>query len=199
MAEVSLSILEIGNRVVNRQFEPDFKDVPSANPSAAVKRTERGKVAGSPYYAPGKNGNEVYMPVTLVYSKNGETVEMELPNPVVSWQSRKRLVETPLTHRDGTVKELIAIEGYQITVRGYLIGDKGEFPEQAIIDLVNLHEQKQAVEIRNVETDAILKRPGKKTEVVIMEVRRPERRGVPGVREYELLLVNDEPFNLEEI
>lgn len=197
MAEVSLSILELAGRFLNKPFEPDFDDVPSA--AGTVKRTEKGAVAGADYYGIDKTGREFYMPVVLQYAVDGATQTISLPNPVVSFQSRKRVVETPLTHRDGTVKELISIEGFQITVRGYLIGDRGEFPEKELTQLVELHRQKVSVEIQNVITDVLLKTKDKKAEVVIMELRVPERRGVKGVREYELLMVNDEPFNLEEI
>lgn len=198
MAEVSLSIIEVAGRFLNKPFEPDFKDVPSE--TGTVKRVENGAVAGAPYYDVDKvTGREFYMPVVLQYVDGQETKTISLPNPVVSFQSRKRVVETPLTHRDGTVKELISIEGYQITVRGYLIGAKDEFPEADLTALVDLHRQKASVEIQNVITDILLKKNDKKAEVVIMELRVPERRGVKGVREYELLLVNDEPFNLEEI
>src|ERR1700712_3846405 len=103
-------------------FEPEFRRVPSKGNSEQQQpiRTEQG-AHGSPYYSADAAGREYYLPVTLIYpdsSKKSSQVpgddeqqnvlnRWNLPYPIVSVSGRKTIVETPLTERRGTVKELI--------------------------------------------------------------------------------------------
>lgn len=202
MSTISISIADLGQQVAGQSFEPRFEPVPTSDVTKTngTQRAERGKIGGSAYYEPAGGGRETYMPVVLRYVlEDGTQKEISLPNPTLAVQSRKRIVETPLTERDGTVKELISVEGYQITVRGLIIGVNNEFPEDDLIMLQQLYSQKKSVQIANVISDVFLVAPGKTAEVVITDFRLPERKGVKHVREYEMLLVNDEPFNLKEI
>jgi hypothetical protein len=144
------------------------------------------------------------MPVTLSYnngaadSTGGPLQHWQLPHPVVSVSSRKLLVETPLTGRSGTVKECIAIHDFEITIKGFLIGGDGAFPERDITALRTIYELNETIGISCALTDIFLLRPGRKgsDQVVIKEMKLPQICGVKNVRPYELLLVSDEPFNL---
>ncbi len=197
-------------------FEPEF--TPVAGDSAVVRngtntRTQQG-ATGSPYYGSDANGREYYMPVTLTYADdvtnttatgaavtNTVLFDLQLQYPVVSVTSRKTIIETPLTERRGTVKELINIQDYEIVIRGFIIGQSHEFPEDRVAKLRNVYEKNVALSIKCPLTDIFLLRPDRSgsDQVVITQLIFPAVTGVKNVRPYELHLVSDEPFNLTTI
>ena len=128
----------------------------------------------------------------------GAYKKWNLPYPVVSISSRKTIVETPLTERRGTVKELINIQDYEITIRGFIIGKPNEFPESDVTLLRTIYEQNTPISIQCPITDIFLVRPERNgsDEVVISDLKFPSIQGVKNVRPYELHLISDEAFNL---
>lgn len=196
MAEIDLSLIL---RELN-------KDVPAAevsfdaDPELRISpyRTENGKIGGAPYY--GFNGSprgavEYYLPVTITYGNK----TIDLPFPILSFSGKKRVVETPLTERTGSVMELINTDSYEISVRGFMINTQGEYPEDDLIMLTQLYSNKTPVEINNVVTDVLLTTPTGKNTVVITSFKVKERPGVKHVREYELSMSSNEDFNLVDI
>jgi hypothetical protein len=185
----------------SQAFEPEFDRV---NGNKTPYRTEQGAL-GSPYYSADEQGREYFMPVTIKYpgtaDAGGELKKWELPFPVITIASRKNIVETPLTERRGTVKELINTEDYEITIRGFIVATGNEFPESEVTTLRNIYEQNVALSIECPLTDIFLLRPdrGGSDQVVIKQLRLPEVTGIKNIRPYELLLVSDEPFSLESI
>lgn len=155
---------------------------------------------GSPYYANDAMGREYYMPVTLTYNdaatEGGQ--KWDLPYPVVAISSRKTIFETQLTERRGTVKELVNTEDYLISIKGFLTGRDGLFPEEDITRLRQLFETNEPISISCVLTDIFLLRPDRQgsDKVVIRDMKLPQISGVKNIRPYELVLVSDEPFNL---
>lgn len=200
MPEVSLSIAEI--------FEQAFGYRPSAfeqqlesellrqgdektviHPYGMSRTTKNGQALTRQ----DKFGRDYYMPVRL----DG----YDLEHPVISIVGKKNIIETALTERQGTVKELINIADWEITVRGLIIDKYGDFPEDEIQKMVDLFHRNKAVEIECALTDSFLMRWERKgnNSVVIEEISFPEIKGIMNVRPYELKLVSDAPFNLEEI
>ena len=184
-------------------FDPQFSTV-VGNTTNGIPGTLRRStgVAGSPYYAKDANGREYFLPITVTYTdSNGELVSWPLPYPVMSISSKKTLIETALTERRGTVKELINIQDYEITIKGLIIGRTREFPQDDVAQLRDLYEQNVAVSISNPVTDIFLLRPDRNgsDQVVITSLKFPEAKGVKNVRGYEMTLVSDEPFNLISI
>lgn len=191
-------------------FDPKLDKV-TDNP---LDRVETGALRGSPYYAvDAELGVEYFMPVTITYPDaedgvgllNGDTSgllkTLELPFPVVSISSRKNIVETPLTERGGTVKELINIEGYLIKVRGHVIAATNDLPEAALTKLRELYENNTAVQIKCALTDIFLvtkRRQGSDT-VVIRSINLEGLKGVKNVKPYEVEFISDEIFNLIDI
>lgn len=144
---------------------------------------------GSPYYGIDANGREYYMPVEL----GG----YELPHPVIKINSRKNIVETELTEFDGTVKELINNGDWSIVIRGFIISEDKEYPEQVINDLMELYLRKEALEIRSAITDIYLVTPDRQgfDRAVIYSCDFPDAPGVQNVRAYEFVLKSDKPFD----
>ena len=110
-------------------------------------------------------------------------------------------METPLTERNGTVKELISRADYEITIKGFLIASGNDFPEADATRLRNLFEASVPVSISCALTDLFLLRPDRSgsDQVVFRALAFPEVRGIKNVRPFELQCVSDEPFNLQDI
>ena len=128
----------------SQAFDPEFTPVQGNTPTTRIATG----AYGSPYYASDSLNREYFMPVTLEYQDNGRTTEWNLPNPVISISSKKNIVATPLTGRTGTVRgvatifffELIVIDDYVIVIKGLIIGQGNEFPEQQTAQLRSLYE-----------------------------------------------------------
>lgn len=200
MAEISLSIAEV--------FEKAFGYVPTAfekQLEEGLHKDGNSKTVEHPYenertagkstllVLQNKLGYDYYMPVKL----NG----VELDHPVISVTCKKMLVETSLTERIGTVKELIGSEDWEITIRGLIISKDGGFPDKNIKQITDLFYLNQSVEMECAITDLFLIRTERNGHpyVVIKEMSLPEVKGIMNVRPYELKLVSDSPFNLEEV
>jgi hypothetical protein len=216
MAEINLSALfQEAFGYKSPALDPKFKGVPTDNlyTETGIPRKLYGTTASSPFYATADNGREYYLPVTISYPENvsvqsafgsapaGQLQTWDLPFPVVSIKSEKKIVVTELTERSGTVKELINTGSFEITVRGLFINSKNEMPEDDMRMMRKLYEKQLPLGISCALTDIFLVRPdrGGSDNVVIKSLELPEVRGVKNVIGYELKLVSDEPFNLEMI
>jgi hypothetical protein len=134
-------------------------------------------------------GESLFMPVAL-----GGVL---LPNePTISLSSSKTIVETPLVSstRHGTVKELISIDDWRITLRGIAITDTDTeiYPEDWIDKLHKLYLRNESVEIVCGLTQLLnIQR------VVIKNFELPEMIGIQHAQAYQLELVSDYEFILE--
>jgi hypothetical protein len=196
-------------------FEPNLDNV-----SGDVFPTRIGTGgSGSPYYANDLVlGVEYFMPVTLIYPENlnadiaanpfgltadsaqaSRLVEWNLPFPLITITAKKTLVETPLTERRGTVKELIQLKDYDITIKGFLIAGTNDYPEDLVTTLRNIYEINGTIGIKSPLTDIFLLRSDSSDQVVITELMLPGLKGVKNVEPYEIRLVSDSIFNLIDI
>ncbi|MBE2289352.1 MAG: hypothetical protein IAE95_07340 [Chitinophagaceae bacterium] len=215
MAKVSLSLVDLYKEAFGMRpeaFKPNF---PKTHGEVDGMRTGSG-MGGSPYYEDGINGR-VFMPVTISFEDDGQMAfggagsnsnagqkpnkSWLLPNPMVSIESRKHIIDTALTERRGTVKEMINTSDYEIMIRGLIVGSTHDFPEDQVAMLRDAYEQNKPVSIASAVTDIFLLRPDRSgsDKVVIAEMRLPVIRGVKNVRPYELKLISDETFNLISI
>src|SRR4051812_3501520 len=100
------------------------------------------------YYGKDTQGRDVFMPMTI----DG----LKLPYVWISVRASKTIVETPMTERFGTVKELISINDYEFAVKGLVIGHDGRFPEDDIEALRDLFQKNRAVAVKSILTDIYL-------------------------------------------
>lgn len=134
-------------------------------------------------------GAPFFMPVSL----GGIT----LPNePTLLVIGKKNILETPLvgSTRRGTVKELISVEDYDITIRGIAINyaSKLVYPEDTVKQLYELFERNESLEIESALTNLLgIYR------VVIRQVTFPEMVGFQHAQAYEFQCVSEEDFILE--
>lgn len=213
MAELSFSLPDLFEKAFGyrtQAFSPEFAPVNGFQPTS---RLEQGSY-GSPYYSKNSLGVEYFMPVTMLYpagsgsgsltnsaNPQGSLQRWNLPYPVVSISTRKTIVETKLTERRGTVKELINTQDFEIVVKGLLIAPGNEFPENDMKTLRDIYELNMAISIQSALTDIFLIRPDRtgSDQVVIRDLRFQPIKGIKNIRPYELTLLSDEAFNLQEI
>lgn len=146
-------------------------------------------------------GIDVWFP-TQFFEAGGKISVAYLPYSVVRVSGKKNIVKTPLIDRKGTVKELYSVDDYAISLKGFVIGDNGEFPEAEIDSLRSLFENKTALQIDNAITNVFLTDPfletNEKRRVVIESLEFPEVEGGRiNVKPFSMQLVSDHIFKLE--
>ena len=94
------------------------------------------------------NGIWVFMPIVFVY--RGKSYE--IPNAVIQAVGKKTIVETAMVGRRGSVKELIAVDDYEISIAGVISGN-GEYPEDAISEIDELYNINEPVTLQCALTD----------------------------------------------
>ena len=182
-------------------FDPKVDDITGNVPG---RRRELGDAASAPLYGYDvARGREYYLPVTFQYSElNNDALQiLDLPYPVLSVVAKKKIIETELTERRGSVSELINQGNVRFTIRGVMVGDTNEFPEALMAKLWKLYTQNTALQMQCAVTDIMLVQPdnGGSDMVVITDVNFPEIKGVKNVRGYELQVMSDSPFSLTNV
>ena len=211
MSTISFSLADL--------FEKEFSITnPITFPPLAVSTQDPHIDSGngrSVLYKKDLYGRDYFMPVQLGLTSQPANIPgfgtspsvklsdglIELPYPVMRLETRKNFIETPLTERTGTVKELINIEDYRITIRGFMINKDGSWPEAFYTSLNNLYRIQAPLIIRSALTDLFLITTdrGGNDAVVITDLRFPEARGSINVQPYEMTLVSDHVFSLYEV
>jgi hypothetical protein len=150
---------------------------------------------GEPFYAKNALGIEVFMPITLEDKTSRKSLQLE--NTIISVRQKKTIVETSLVNRQGTVKEIISMDDWEIDIKGIIVSpDKvyyNAYPDGAVKDLKDMYKLGNALDIHNALT-AICLQDGEL--VVIKELNFPEMRGVENAQGFELKCVSDLKFDL---
>ncbi|NDD53200.1 hypothetical protein EBZ39_04855 [bacterium] len=196
MATIDLSLGDLYAKAFGYNTNAFKDNLKYTNVYKDDNKNKRGSVAGAGYWS---FSREYYLPVTLRYvpATGGSYVRYELPHPIIRLTQEKTIICTPLTERAGTVKELVREGDVEIMIRGLLISNDNELPEEGMIALQRLYKSSEPVIIENVMTDILLSEHGFKA--AVKSLNFPEVQGVKGVRGYELSLISDSVFNLEEI
>jgi hypothetical protein len=170
-------------------------DASKINLPAAPKRLETSK-KGQVYYATDLFGREFFLPVFL----NGYL----LPFAVISMKWKKTIVSTALPERGGTVNELVSIDDYAFNIKGILVNEDDNFPEEQITDLHEIFKINASVTLRSVLTDLVLtgqsdanKSDPEGHKVIIREVSWPTVTGIEHAKPFEIELTSDMIFDLE--
>ncbi|MDR3681543.1 MAG: DUF6046 domain-containing protein [Flavipsychrobacter sp.] len=166
---------------------------------------------GTPYYGYDTRGRQYFLPAVITYELNtptgvgtdsfSEVKKYTLPYPVISITSKKTIVETTLTERGGSVKELINVQDYDIVIKGFLYNYNNQFPEADVATLLEIFKSPGAVQLQNALTDIFLLHADRKgsDSVVVKDLSFPEVKGIKNVKPYQLTLSSDAIFNLVDI
>ena len=177
-----------------------FQDTHGYSPRAAAFEftqalpSERYSKYGIPLYGIAPDGREYFLPTTI----NGEDIGFNL----ISITGKKKIIETDLTERRGTVKEIISIQDYTIDIKGLIIGSHdNDFMtvEKKMGVIRTLFDLNESVELVNALTDIVLISAGQKRDKIVIEsLSFPETKGVKHVRGYAMTMISDSVFELEE-
>lgn len=141
-----------------------------------------------PFYATNISGMEFFMPITI----GG----LLLQNTIISMTLKKTIIETPLVNRQGTVKEMISCDDWDINIKGMIVGEGNDYPDEEVKKLKDLvYDKDEALEIHNALTAICL---SKNEKVVIRELLWMEMKGIQNAQAFELKCVSDLMFDLTE-
>lgn len=144
---------------------------------------------GSPFFKSDIFGREFFMPVIL----NG----VLLPFAVIGVRLRKSIVKTELVERDGTVKEIISSNDFEINIKGIVIHPDGDvFPEDDISSLFKIYQKNSAMVMQSALTDIFIPQDDS---VIVEDLSFPPISGTEHARPYEINLITDKIFTLELI
>lgn len=132
-------------------------------------------------------GRWYFLPVILEH----EGKEYEIPNAVIRISGKKKIVETDMIGRKGSVKELISIDDYEITVSGIIVAD--DFPEEGIMEINELYNINESVKLKCALTDIFMETDDK---VVIKDIDFQEMKGTEHVQLFSMNMVTDRNFEL---
>ena len=141
-------------------------------------------------------GREVFCPVNIEgVDKFGTAKDFHLPYSVIGIDRTKTVIMTEMTELSGSVKEVIGNRDYEITIKGFLLGEYEQFPDKELSELNELFEQNRPVRLKSAFSDIFLYNHDT---VLITRLSIPQKPGVVGVRDFSLQMVSDSIFNLYE-
>jgi hypothetical protein len=155
---------------------------------ANVRKTEN-MYGQSLYGSADTMGYEVFCPVTIEV----DGIDYDFPYTVVGVKRTKTVIETEMTELNGSVKEIIGNRDFDISIKGFLIGQYNQFPDDKLKMLNDVFEFNQAVRLKCAYTDIFLH---SNDYVVIKDFQLPEKPKVIGVRDFSLQMVSDSIFTL---
>ena len=149
---------------------------------------------GPSFYANNLIGIEVFMPITLIYTDvTGAETRILLENTIISLSNREHIVETPLVNRQGNVKEQIQTEDWIISIKGMIVNDSNDYPDDAVKKLKDMMSLQSMLDIETVLTAICL---AENERVVKRSFHLPEMRGIQNAQAFEIELISDIPFEL---
>jgi hypothetical protein len=159
-----------------------------------VDATKSSSIYGTPFY--GSNyvtGAYYFLPAFFDLQDDSDYT---IPFPIIRIQSQKRIIETPLTERKGTVVELVNQESWKIYIKGFIISKDGNYPEQEILKMKEVYEVNTALRLRCALTDLFLTADDR---VCIKSLNFPEVKGIEHVKPYEMELISVNIFDLTDL
>lgn len=178
--------------LINRVL-PNGSSSPSGGYSFIRNTAEDTSARGVPLYITTSNGIKAFMPTWLSTSAQG-TERFLLQNAVMTITNRKKIVTTELINRGGTVKEEISIGDWELTVKGLIVGKT--YPEKEVQTLIDMYKKHQPLWINNARTSMCMT-DGER--VVMTDMSLPALSGYENVQPYEVKLLSDVEFELEEV
>lgn len=126
----------------------------------------------------GAYGQDIWFPVEFKGGKivGGEwtAINLHINACTTSVNLATTVVSTPVVERKGTVNEIINIDDYKFTIRGFLIGKNRTVPEDQIRALIDLKESTMEKTLHGGYPEIFL---DESCRVIITELEFPEVQG----------------------
>jgi hypothetical protein len=181
----------IGSKKNNNQFDP-------ATSQAIAKYTNLGAVVR---YTD-SFGFEMLFPVWVINpnEKDPEKSKILLPYSTVEIEGSKNIVTTPLVGRNGSVKEIINIDDYKITIKGIYVNRESPLPEEGLKQFSQLWQINKALQIDSAimrHTIGDMAGGGGYTYATLEKFKLPDMRGTAHAQAFELEFTTDINLELE--
>ena len=172
-------------------IEPDSNIAPRGTIHYSNKNIKFNKI--------GAYGQDIWFPIELRGGKieNNEWTGIILPIDIctISVNMATTVVSTPVVERKGTVNEIVNIDDYKITVRGFFIGKNRTVPEDQIRALIDIKESTMSPTMHGGYPEMFL---DESCNVVFTELEFPEVQGqTPWVRPFTFTCKSDFIKDLE--
>lgn len=132
-------------------------------------------------------GRYYFMPVIFQYKDKS----YEIPNAIISFTGKKTIVETPMVGRKGSVKELINIDDYEISIQA--TAQSEDFPEAALTELNEIYNINESITLKCALTDLFLDQDDR---VVIKSIDLSDMEGKETFQVFNMELITDRSFEL---
>ncbi|MDD2635613.1 MAG: DUF6046 domain-containing protein [Bacteroidales bacterium] len=118
-------------------------------------------------------GKDIFAP--LQFFKNSENY-LQISCATIKVSSKKTIIKTAVSERNGTIKEQFNVGDYQFVIKGVLIGTNNQFPEEKIRKLRELYETVETIELYNAFTELFMDKYSRK--ISIESIDFPEVKGM---------------------
>ena len=118
---------------------------------------------------------------------------MQMAFPIVLIEAaRSKVIEiTTIEGKNGSIKEFASLGHYDISVKGMLVGDDGNYPSQQVRKLARLDSRPVAINVTNDLLDYI----GVK-KLIIKRINWRSMQGYENLQAFELECISDEDVEL---
>lgn len=128
------------------------------------------------------------------YSKDGqnfETKKINIDTVLFEVSQEKHIIRTAVQGRDGTVKEYISDGDYAISIKGVLTGRNGEYPRDAVSDLMEFLKAPISMKVNSW----FLGQFGI-TDIVVLNFSLAQIEGMQNSQPFQINAVSDTPFEV---
>lgn len=148
-------------------------------------------------------GTPIMMPVRLEaanWQQKGvtySTAPFKFPAAtLMEFQQAKEIVTTKVAGRDGTIKEYIGLDDWQITIKGLIIDPKSPrtYPADMVSNLNKIKDAPCALPITNRICELL-----NIYSIVIKDISFPSTEAFPGVQAFVITAMSDAPFEIKEL
>ena len=126
----------------------------------------------------GYYGQDIWHPIELrgskVVGKDVEPLSLQIDVCTISVNLVSTIVNTPVIERKGTVNEIVNIDDYKFTIRGFLIDKNRKFPEDQIQTLIAIKESTQEKTLHGGYPEIFL---DETCRIIISDLEFPEVQG----------------------
>lgn len=180
MANISFNLNELYTKVFGYRGTILDYDITDSSASLTAKAT-------------GFLGMPIFERVTVKYKYNDKDEDYTFPDwPLIDITASKTIVTTAISGRNGTVKEHISIDDYQIGIRGILINkDSDAYPELMVQNLHNIFKVDTELQVTSPVLNLL-----DIHNLVIKDIKFPEVEGYSNMQPYVLQCLSDMPLEL---
>lgn len=139
-------------------------------------------------------GREVFCPLTFLgVDAYGKPKDYNFPYAVIGFCRTKTIISTEMTELNGSVDEVISNRDWEISIKGFLIGQFEQFPDTELKELNDLFEFNHTCRLQSAVSDIFLHT---NDTILIKRIDIPEKPRVVGVRDFSIQAKSSSIFTL---